>query len=220
MGYWPVIPVPTSRGVPEDDLLHMGVYRRFTTRPTDVFPDYYLEHNPDLHPDLTKQFVVSLEKEGNVLPIMVQTYDIIRAFELSKCSILTVLGGAANLEEWTGLLSGLGGKPLHCTLSLKEGAYQEHYLQLIATYKSQAHNVVISQKDVDAFLAGAEEATLDLMRENLDKLYASGLPIYVSVVHRYKEKANKFMSEFYDFRDVRWEHPSTAYTLYWPDRRG
>ena len=240
MFYWPVVPICEAQqlDVAAEDLILMGTYRRCKTYKAgggyDQFPTIFRKRWPGEWEGLEEQFVVQLKgctlecpycyvtKTGvNGMPTRIQTNEMVRTFEWSKCGVFHLMGGAPAIyiEHWPELLECLDGRPFHSDFILNEKPYDVNVLRQIAEYPNQLHAVSIKGEDALAYQYKTHTAVdFPMMMDNLEKLVNCGVPFYVTftgmselAIEEFKNSVGKdifedsFAIEVRDYDALHWD---------------
>lgn len=214
MFHWPVVPICEAQQLDVDpnDLLLMGVYRKCNTYKSgggyDQFPEIWKRRYGTAPENLGDQFVVQLKgctlncpycyvtKDGvNGTPIRIPTHDMVRSFELSKCGVFHLMGGAPALylEHWPELLRELNGRPFHGDFILNEKKYDSGLLREIASFKNQLHAVSIKGEDVQAYRRNTlTEVDPALIMANLTALVDANIHFYITFTGMSDEAIESF----------------------------
>ena len=212
--HWPVMPICDAQklDVDPDDLLFMGVYRKCHTYKAgggyDQFPEIWKRRFGSAPENIGDQFVVQLKgcplhcpycyvTEDGIYGqhINIPTYDLVRSFDLSKCGVFHLMGGAPALylEHWPELLTLLEGRPFHSDFLLCEKPYDDYTLKEIAKFPNQLHAVSIKGEDVQAYKRNTgTDVDPRLILENLTKLVDYNIPFYITFTGMATEEIESF----------------------------
>lgn len=214
MFYWPVVPICDAQklDVNPADLLFMGTYRKCNTYKSgggyDQFPVIWKRRYGYAPENIGDQFVVQLRgctlncpycyvtRDGVFgQPIAIPTHDLVRSFELSRCGVFHLMGGAPALylEHWPELLKELDGRPFHSDFILNEKPYDKGVLREIASFPNQLHAVSIKGEDAQAYKRNTNtEVDPSLILDNLTALVDAGIPFYITFTGMLPEAVEAF----------------------------
>lgn len=199
---FPVVPLCERqlRDVNPEDVLENGLYRSCQTYKAgggyDQFPDNFTRRYQKYVPNLHKQFVVQLGgcplscSYCYVTPDGVRgrgvsklSRQLVDAYKRTDCGVFHLMGGAPALylEGWPDLLQHLNGEVFHSDFLLCEGHYDQDLLRAIARYPNQLHAVSFKAASNDGYAElGLRGFSMDDMFDNLMKLWAVGMPFYIT----------------------------------------
>ena len=215
---WPVQPIcPAQKlDVRPEDLLDGGLYRRCNTYRSgggyDQFPGIYRKRTGTIEL-LSEQFVVQLRGCPLQCPYCyvtpagihgrdtqyITTRELVAAFDRSRCNVFHLMGGAPALymQQWPDLMWALQETVFHSDLLLMEFPYDLGLLREIASFPDSLYAVSIKGGSPAEFKQNTG-VDLDekLLRDNMEKLQISGMPVYYTFTGMSSESITAFKSHY------------------------